>query len=190
MTWKVRRYRCPIIKSWRRWWREAKIWNSDHETLTPEMKRVKRVVVKNRKGMSAVEGGKGICYPWKEEGQCSKWDHCSFRHESNDHAQNQNTMPPHLLSHPCHEVEVCRGKEVSEAKVILVSFFDSRADIIWKVLALDRLVNIRIRPSANYIKMKRVVKPVISVCSRVSRLTNNQTKKKLPFPKRKRTRRQ
>ena len=30
--------------------------------------------------------------------------------------KNQNTKPPHLLSHPCHEVEVCRGKEASEAR--------------------------------------------------------------------------
>ena len=29
-------------------------------------------VVKNRKGLSGVEGGKGICYQWKEKGQCSK----------------------------------------------------------------------------------------------------------------------
>ena len=30
--------------------------------------------------------------------------------------KNQNTLPPHLLSHPSHEVEVCRRKEVSKAK--------------------------------------------------------------------------
>ena len=44
--------------------------------------------------------------------------------------KNWTTMPPHLLSHPCLEVEVCRGKEVSEAKVTMVPFFDNRADII------------------------------------------------------------
>ena len=44
-------------------------------------------VVKNRKGLSGVEGGKGICYQWKEKGQCSKGDQCIFRHESNDRAQ-------------------------------------------------------------------------------------------------------
>ena len=44
--------------------------------------------------------------------------------------KNQNPKPPHLLSHLCHEVEVCRGKDVSRAKVILVSFFDNRAYII------------------------------------------------------------
>ena len=30
--------------------------------------------------------GKGTCYQWKEKGQCSKGDQCSFRHESNDRA--------------------------------------------------------------------------------------------------------
>ena len=44
-------------------------------------------VVKNRKGLIGVEGRKGICYQWKEKGQCSKGDKCSFQHESNDHAQ-------------------------------------------------------------------------------------------------------
>ena len=44
--------------------------------------------------------------------------------------KNQNTLPPHLLSQPHHEVEVCRGREVSEAKVTVGPFFDNRADII------------------------------------------------------------
>ena len=45
-------------------------------------------VVKSRKGIIGVEGGKGICYQWKEKGICcSQGDQCSFRHESNDHAQ-------------------------------------------------------------------------------------------------------
>ena len=46
-------------------------------------------VVKNRKELIGVEGGKGICYQWKEKGQCSKGDKCSFRHESNDRAQQK-----------------------------------------------------------------------------------------------------
>ena len=42
-------------------------------------------VVKSHRELSGVERGKGICYQWKEKGQCSKGDQCSFRHESNDH---------------------------------------------------------------------------------------------------------
>ena len=56
--------------------------------------------------------------------------------------QSRIRMPPHLSSHQWHEVEVCRGKEVS-----MMPFFDNRADTIWKVLACDRLVNIAILPN-------------------------------------------
>ena len=44
--------------------------------------------------------------------------------------ENQNTLPPRLPSHLSHEVEVCRGKDVSEAKVTMVPFFDNCVDII------------------------------------------------------------
>ena len=44
--------------------------------------------------------------------------------------KNQNTLPPHLLSQPHHEVESCRGREASEAKVTMGPFFDNRADIV------------------------------------------------------------
>ena len=44
--------------------------------------------------------------------------------------KNQNTLPPHLPSQPSHEVEVCLGREVSEAKVTTGPFFGNRADVI------------------------------------------------------------
>ena len=104
--------------------------------------------LKSRKVLSGVEGGKGICFQWKEKGQCSQGDRCSFRHETKIVRKNQNTLQPHLLSQPHHEVEVCRGRELSEAKVNMGPLFDNRADITWKVPARDRLVNIGIRQSA------------------------------------------
>ena len=63
---------------------------------------------------------------------------------------NQTTMPPHLLSHPCNEVEVCRRKEVFKAKVTMVPFSNNREDIIWRGLARDRFVNIGILPSVKF----------------------------------------
>ena len=106
--------------------------------------------------------------------------------------KNQNTMPPHLPSHPCHEVEVCRRKEVSMAKVTILPFSDNHADTICKVLARDRLVIPGILPSVNFTKQKRVAKPGISVRSQIIRLMNNQTKspKMLLFQQKKRKRRQ
>ena len=68
-------------------------------------------VVKNRKGMSGVEGGKGICYQWKEKGQCSKGDQCSFRHESNDRAPK----PEHTAATPS-EPSTARGRSVSRKR--------------------------------------------------------------------------
>ena len=59
------------------------------------------------------------------------------------------TIVPKNQSHPSHEVEVCRRKEVSKAKVTLVPFFDNRADALRRVLARDRLVNIVILPNVN-----------------------------------------
>ena len=44
--------------------------------------------------------------------------------------KNQNPKPPRFLTQPHPEVEVCRGREVSEAKVTMGPFFDNRADII------------------------------------------------------------
>ena len=44
-------------------------------------------VMKSRKGIIGVEGGKGICDQWKEKGQCSQGDRCSFHHDTQDRAQ-------------------------------------------------------------------------------------------------------
>ena len=89
-------------------------------------------VVKNRKGMNGVEGGKGTCYQWQEKKKASvrkETSAVSGMRVTIVH-KNQTTMPPHFLSQPYHEIEVCRGREVSEAKVTMGPFFDNRADII------------------------------------------------------------
>ena len=84
-------------------------------------------VVTNRMGV----GENGTCYKWKEKGKCSKGNQCSFRHESNDRAQQEPNPNAATPSEPQrHEVEARRRKEVSRAEVILVSFFDNRVDTI------------------------------------------------------------
>ena len=104
--------------------------------------------------------------------------------------KNRTRKPPHILSHQWQEVDVCRGKEVSEAKVTMVPFFDSRAEIIWKVLARDRLVNIGILLSVISRIQKRVAKQGISVRSCITRLTKNRIKsrKRHTFHQKKRKR--
>ena len=66
-------------------------------------------VVKSR----SVEGGKGICYQWKEKGPCSQGDRCSFRHETQDRAQK----PEHTAATPS-EPTISRGRSVSRTRSI------------------------------------------------------------------------
>ena len=132
-------------------------------------------VIKSRKGLIGVEGGKGICYQWKEQGKVFRKETVAVSAmRKRSCAKTQNTLPPQLPSQPYHEVEVCRGRQVSEAKVTMVPFFDNRADIIRRVLARERFVNIGFRPSANSVNQKRVVRLETSVCFRITRLNNNQ----------------
>ena len=106
-------------------------------------------VVKNRKGIIGVEGGKGICHQWKEKSSVRKETAAVSATKPKIVRKNQNTLPPHLPSQPFHEVEVCQRREASEAKITMDPFFDYCVDIIWRVPARERLVNIGIRPSAN-----------------------------------------
>ena len=63
--------------------------------------------------MSGVEGGKGDSFQWKENGQCSTGDQCSFRYEINDRAQK----PDHNAVSPS-EPTVSRGRSVSKKRSI------------------------------------------------------------------------
>ena len=90
--------------------------------------------------------------------------------------QNRHQKPFHPLSHPWHEVEARREKEASEAEVRLAEFFDNRADTFWKVLARDHLVSVCILPNVNSLELNRDAKQGTGVCSRTTRLKNNQVK--------------
>ena len=71
---------------------------------------------------------------------------------------------------------MCRGKEVSEAKVTMVPFFDNRSDTVRRVLARDHPASIGILPNVNSTKQEGAENFGTSVCSRIIRLSNNQTK--------------
>ena len=136
-------------------------------------------MVKSRKGLIGVEGGKGICYQWKEKGQCSQGDRCSFRHETQDRAQK----PEHTAATPS-EPTVSRGRSVSRKRSIRGK--SNHGSILRQpcryylkgtcMRTCERLVNVGIRPSVTFMKMKRVVRLETSVCFRITRLMNNQIK--------------
>ena len=81
----AKKYRSETpVANFRRQTRENRNWSSCQES----------------KGLSGVEGGKGTCYQWKEKGQCSKGNQCSFRHEITIvHNKNRTRMPLHPPSH-------------------------------------------------------------------------------------------
>ena len=107
------------------------IRNYDYETLTPgtgkmkqeQWSRVDRDQVASKEEKVLVISGKKKAKVRRETSAVSGM-RVMIVH------QNQNTLPPHFLSQRHHEVEVCRGREVSEAKVTVGPFFDNRADII------------------------------------------------------------
>ena len=127
-TWRfTRRYRFPIIlktNGKRSTDQKLRVRNFDARHGRIET----GAVVKNQMGHIGVEGGKGTSGKKK----------ASVRKETNAVSVTkpkivhkfQNTLPPRLLSQPYHEVEVCRGREVSEAKVTIGPFFDNCADTI------------------------------------------------------------
>ena len=149
-TWRfIRRYRCPIIKNWRRRWRRVWIRNFDYETLTPGTGELKQVQWSRiEKEWVALKEEKVPVTSEKKKASVRKETSVVSGMRVTIVPKNWNTLPPHLPSHPSHEVEVCRRKEVSKAKVIMVPF-SNRANIIWRVLARDRFVDIGIFPSVN-----------------------------------------
>ena len=134
-------------------------------------------VVKSRKGLIGVEGGKGTCYHWTENGQCSKGDQCSFPHESNDRAQK----PEHTAATPSDPF-FSRGRSVSRKRSIRgksnhgATLLRQPYRYYLKGTSTRTPCEYWPRLNANSIKVKRVAKPVISVCSRIISLTNNQTR--------------
>ena len=79
--------------------------------------------------MSGVEGGKVSVTIGKKKASVCKETVAVSATRPKIVRKNQNTLPPHLLSQPHHEVEVCRGRDVSEAKVTMGPFFDKGTDI-------------------------------------------------------------
>ena len=149
-------------------------------------------VIKSRKGLSGVQGGKGTCHQWKEKGQCSKGDQCSFRNESNDRAQK----PDHNAATPS-EPSLSRGRSVSMKRSIRGksnhgSILRQPCRYYLKKTCTRTSCEYGISPSVTSLRIKRVVRLETSVCFRITRLVNNQKKdeKEEPLPKKKRKRRQ
>ena len=58
----------------------------------------------------------GDCWQWKANGQCSKGDHCSFRHDVNKRAKMTQPNPSPSSSTRQNEKKMHREPKVLEAK--------------------------------------------------------------------------
>ena len=139
-------------------------------------------VVNYRKGMSGVEEEKVFVTSGKQKGQCWKRDQVSGRRVT---IVPKN--PEHTAAKPS-EPSLSRGRSVSRKRSIQGksnhgAILRQPCRYYWRVCARDRLVNVGIRPSANPTKKKRGAKPGMSVCSRIIRLMNNQTRLLFPHKK-------
>ena len=86
-------------------------------------------VVQSRKGLIGVEGGKGICYQWKER-PCSQGDRCSFRHETQDRGQK----PDHNAA-TRSKPSFSRGRSVSSKRSIQgKSYYGSHSSTTVQIL--------------------------------------------------------
>ena len=142
--------------------------------------------MKNRKGLSGVEGGKGICYQWKEKGQCFQGDRCSFRHEAQDRAQK----PEHAAATP-PEPALSRGRSVSKKRSIRgksnhASTLRHPCRYYLKGPCTRTPCEYWHPPSAKFYKTKRVVSQETRVCFLTFKVDEQPHKrpKKGYFPKR------
>ena len=137
-------------------------------------------VVKNRKGMSGVEGGKRYLLPVERKRPVFERRRMQFplRDSKIVRKKPEHTATP-------SEPTVSRGRSVSTGKSNHGSILRQPCRYYLKGTCTRSLCEYWHPPSANAIKMKRGVRLETSVCFRITRLMNNQIKlKKSYFQKR------
>ena len=70
------------------------------------------ILVKNQRAQRRVHKGQGECWQWQANGQCTKGDQCSFRHDRNKRA-NATTLPTPSAEHTTY---AHGGKNLSISK--------------------------------------------------------------------------
>ena len=103
--------------------------------MRPETKIMKETPWSRIRGQTKQRGQKilGDCLQWKANGQCSKGDNCSFRHDVNKRAK---MTPIRLRILSCdRRREMRREPEVPEERVPVVECLDGLARITSKELA-------------------------------------------------------
>ena len=91
-----------------------------------------RNAVKNQRTKQRVQRILGDCWQWESNGQCSRGDNCSFRHDVNKRGKMKQS-PNSLMQ---QNERKAQGPEVLEERVAVVECFDGLARITSKELTL------------------------------------------------------
>ena len=132
----------------------------------------RNTVVRNQRIKQREQRSLGDSWHWKANGQCSKGDNCSFRHDKDKRAKS--TQPnPSPGSSTQQNVKMHREPRVLEAEAQVGKWLDCRARITSKELAQLHFVKNGILRSACSTRQKMDVKLGIRVLTHTARLTNS-----------------
>ena len=135
----------------------------------------RNAVVKDQGTKQREQSTLGECLQWKANGQCSKGDDCSFRHDINKRAKM--TQPNSSPSSFCGRMrEMRREPEVPEARVPVVECLDGPARITLKELAPMHSVKSGILQNACSTSPRVVVDFGKSALMRIARLMDSVVK--------------
>ena len=116
-----------------------------------------------------------MCYQWEEKNSVRRETSAVSGMRPKIVRKNQTTLPPHLLSQPYHEVEVCRGRSIrgrSKHGPIL----RQPCKYFLKGTALNYFVSIAVLTNVNSISVNRDVNSAIRACLHAERLRDNPAK--------------
>ena len=117
----------------------------------------------------------GDCWQWETNGQCSKGDNCSFRHETNKRAKITPSNPSPNSFMQQNERKL-REPEVPEEEVTAVECLDGHARITSKELAPIHSVKSGTLQNACSTRPRVVADLVKSALVHIARLPNSLAK--------------
>ena len=133
----------------------------------------KNAVVKNQGTKQRVQRTLGDCWQWKANGQCSKGDNCSFRHDINKRAKTTQPNPSANSFMQQSERKTSRTRS-TRGKVRVVECRDGLARITSKELAITHSVKDGILLNACSTKTRMVAVLGISAHSHIVRLIHSR----------------
>ena len=144
--------------------------------LKPEMEILTSAVVKNQRVKQREQRTLGDCWQWKANGQCSKGDKCSFRHDINERAKTTQPNPSPRSSTQLNERNASRTRSPRGKSPSVEECFDCLARITSKELAPIHSVNSGILQDACSTSLRVVAYLVKSALMHIARLMNSLAK--------------